>query len=533
MESGKYFLGSIIFLGFVAAVMVGWGVVTTSPYALVFLTGGCIGLLWCLFAGKRWWVVVPILTVLTGTFWVGFKIPPGEISVLFAVGALIPSWLMRQSRFIKHRSPLPTTLYILLGYIILHMVVCIFYIKNNNLGSIGSVLRSYSTSIWPLGFAILFHYYADTHYLKAAVIGGYILMGLTILCNIFTVITGIPVIIPGVNFVVSTLVFDEELAEGGLFQIRWTALAFMLLSLYFWHNSCNAIGKLLWLFPIATGFILLLAGGGRGAMLLGGTLVLMWFLRNKNYLLLGLACIFCVLIIATINVEPRVLKHLPYSAQRGLSGFILDKKTSELYGITFSRENHVGSNEFHQMLHQHGYERWTMNTFTVFFGYGLRPYDEPWSNKLINSRDWWWATTSEAADTGAYEKGFWAVTAVFGLFGLLLYGWVLFYYIRNLWKTYWNNTTNSYGQWYVFNAFTKIILWILFCGIMGGFPSSVILFAIIAHSWIEDKAFAQKSIPDSLPEPASPNSIYPHFHQPALISQSSQKLKSFPNETRR
>jgi hypothetical protein len=220
-------------------------------------------------------------------------------------------------------------------------------------------------------------------------------------------------------------------------------------------------------------------GSGRVAIVLASAIPLFVVLLYRKVVPLIMASIALLGFVFILNAEPRVLNPLPWRVQRSLSILLLNKGEAASYGKT------EGSDDWHAGLRRVGYSKWTQSWHTFLFGTGMRPFDiaiEEFRPELVTMRD----SLNSSSKVGAYESGWWTVTAVTGVVGLVLYASVLLYLLRKLLPILLRERVSDHSHAFAFMAVFGIVIWIGLGWTNGSFPSTEIMFGFLALAALED-----------------------------------------------
>src|SRR5262249_2574997 len=126
------------------------------------------------------------------------------------------------------------------------------------------------------------------------------------------------------------------------------------------------------------------------------------------------------------NFFPSVLDAMPRRVERGFSIFVMRADAQ--------RDIHDdvhGSDVYHENLRKEGMRRLTARPTNFVFGTGMKPFDV---SSVLNvgyfEVDPSSILVQMVADNGNYESGLWAVLAVTGTLGFLLYSGLMLPWLR-------------------------------------------------------------------------------------------------------
>jgi hypothetical protein len=271
----------VVALACVIAVYAGAHLVQLPLPLLGMVTALVFVLLWILTARDFWWTLLPAGVLVSGVFWVGFKIFPTEATIGLCLLALAPMLLLRGERiFQSHRQPLPFIFYVAAVYITVRMAIDIAPAQ----GARGNLGRIYFNAIWPFFFGWLFYRYGKTSVVWTALILAFVLLALRAGFAIVGYIYNIPLYIPGINYILS---FSG--AES-LISMRSVAYNLLFLSLIFFHAIRSLLGKLLLLPVMVCTSGLIVMGGSRFMTLMYLVMPVAFFAWSRRWWLCFLGC---------------------------------------------------------------------------------------------------------------------------------------------------------------------------------------------------------------------------------------------------
>jgi hypothetical protein len=225
-------------------------------------------------------------------------------------------------------------------------------------------------------------------------------------------------------------------------------------------------------------------GASRVAALSAAFTLLLWALvqRRRAGLVAGAAGLLVAAVIAiAVNVSPAFYETLPDGMRRSLSAIVATRDLDE-------HADTAVSNEWHFMLMEAGFDRWTRNPATVLVGNpveGWRPGYEALQS-LEEKAD-------VAARLATYENAVFTITATLGLVGLLLWARALYWLYRPFTFTILRQGIRHPNDALAFGAVQSLIVYLAFGWIAGGYPSTVCVLGVLAAASFFERRHAGHS----------------------------------------
>jgi len=429
--------------------------------------GVLLVVLWTLLARDSWWLLVPAFVAFGGFFHFGFKVLAHEAALISCLLALVVALLVDRTPREVH-SRVPQSACWLIAYMIVHFGVSAYLMKSDQLPGIGRVGRVYMHGLWPLLFLVPFHLYGKTALLRKTFIIVYWVTVFRVTLGAVSYFYPALVYLPGVNLFLPTTL-------SGALDLRGSALLFTSLNLCYFLMVRSRVRKAIHFLLIAGSGVLCLLGSGRGPFLVFCTLPLILGLLRRRLIFLFCALASLGTVVLLLNRSPDVLYSLPAPAKRALSVLILDRPTHDLHRADML------SIMWHFELGKRAFQKWTASAFSFAFGNRVYAYSE---EAVAGSRGFG-AMADEAARTGAYEAGLWTILAVTGIVGLVLYILLFGRLLRGLAEQIRLHGIPDYAHAAYFLAVSSALVWVVFCWIMGHFPSADLMWAVIAHKVYE------------------------------------------------
>jgi hypothetical protein len=453
----------------ILAIYVGSQIVTLPIPLLAILLAAIFLFVWSLTAGNAWWVPVFIFAQVLGVFKFGVKVSPSMVGVGLAVLGLVPLVLVQNEKVLQRtRRPLPFIFYATALYIFVRLVVDIIPAE----GSRTNLYRLLFDALWPFFFIFIFHHYGNLSTTRAALVSVLVVVSIRCIASIVGYITSIPIYIPGIDYLLS---LDSDDALTGMRQI---GLSLLILLLIFFHSAKSTVSKIAYVPFILGSCFLVLMGKGRFATFMMFMLPTFFFAWSRRWLLLLLAASVAVGAICLINVAPQALDKLDPSISRALSGLIFVGVKTE------AQEKNIGSDEWHQMMKEEGYRRWTETPANVLFGYGIRATPDYYSDthaKAVQGE-----IVKQAANLGAFECGLWTMLALFGLVGMGLYTLLFIYLWRQIFPYFFRRPTGTFWEGILFWAGYSSLAWYAVSDFQGSFPGMELILMVLAADAVQD-----------------------------------------------
>jgi len=470
--------GSAILLGAAIAL---WMAIHAAQGEYSLVAFGVVGLFavaWTFLARETWWIILPVAAVFGGRLNFGFKLYTNEIALLLCLLPLIPMAAMHKSVAVR-RSPVPRSVYLLLGYVLLHCLINTYLALEEDLGGFWNIQRVYSRAVWPLVFAIAFYRHGNVRYLRHTLILMYTAAFLANLIGAFGY-GGLW----GDLWMQSPIVLPGMIDEG--FELRTSGLWLAYLSVAFLGFSKTRAQKLFHLAMTLLSGCFIFMGGSRASFGMFLTLVVLLAAFQRRWVMLVSLVALITAGIAGLNLYPDAVKALPFRVQRTVSVVVLDNPYHDLHLMA------EGSDLWHYSLTRMGAERWLRSPLHVCFGNRLYPHPEMNAFAPLDPNKFWdrmWA----AAEMGYYESGLWATLAVLGGVCMTLYIVLFWALLRDVVPVVWREGISDYPNVVGFLAISSLCIWVVFSWIAGHFPSEPLMLAVIARVAILDRAAGAKS----------------------------------------
>jgi hypothetical protein len=433
---------------------------------------------WAALGRTVWWVPAFVLSFAGGYLDLGFKIFPHEIGIalsLVALGALLAFHTPRR----QDRPHLDWSLYALPVYMLVHLAVSWGLALVAGSDGTGTILRLYVNGLWAVGFAALFWTYGSLRHFKSALVLA------TVFCVLRVAMGAFNIGAPDPAQVESGALF----VPPGSFDLRVSAvLLIALLVIWFYRRRERWIRLVLGGVYLGAIYLTWL-GASRVAALSAAFTLLLWALvqRRRAGLFAGAAGLLVAAFVAiAVNVSPAFYENLPDGMRRSLSGIVATRDLDE------HAETAV-SNEWHFMLLEAGFHRWTRSPATVLVGNPVEGWKPDY--ETLQSLE---EKVDVAARLATYENAIFTITATLGLVGMLLWVRVLYWLYRPFTFTILRQGIRHPDDALAFGAVQSLIVYLAFSWIAGGYPSTLCILGVLAAaSFFEHRHAAPSRVPPS------------------------------------
>ncbi|MEI6807387.1 MAG: hypothetical protein WCN95_01600 [bacterium] len=442
-------------------------VLIVAPLCLVF---------WALFGRGQWWAPLPIACSLGGMLYFGFRIYTHELALLLAILALLPYFTLSAVRK-ENRPSLSVAIYLLFGYLCIHLLFSEYMCVQEGTGGLGNVLRVYVYGLWAIAFAILFTRYGSTRQLKYILMAMYIAAFTRVALGVVSYLAPPQTIfyIPIINYIL-----PGTLSAG--MDLRASSLLLASLALCYSSFTKSGLARLFHLSVLIPAGYLLLLGGSRISLAMFFGIILLWACVQRRFIILGTTAVSLALLIGALNNDPAIIGETDLRIQRTLSILVIKNQNTDIHKPI------EGSDQWHYSLMNRGLNRWLSSPMTILFGNRVHRYDDsfysPWVS--IGTR------VELAAKMGSYESGLWTILAVTGISGAILYALIFFGLLKSLIPALISRGISDHADAFCFLAVSGAAMWLLLCWIAGHFPSQELMLAVIAKAALDDRQRTEK-----------------------------------------
>jgi len=473
----KKFTRFLVFsIGLIVALLLGIFVIAEPLRNSLIAFGGLTMLLWVVILPQHWWVAVPAAVGIGGYFEREFKIYPHEVALASAMIPLVVALAMRRQGLSQGRPALHKACYFLAVYLMLHFAGSViynhyFYHSFEESSGVGNVLRAYLNALFGIGFIALFNHWGSTRPIRQVLMLIYGATWIRVGLGVYSYFTGSD------GFI---WFLDYNLQPDDL---RFSGITLAILSVGYFSISSGFVTKAIHLFIYCLSGLAVLAGSSRSCLVIYIFIPLWLALVNRRYALLcGFAFIVATGVIL-LNLAPSILDELDPRIGRPFSIVLIDQEQADHLGKTSA------SDYWHRRLREIGFERWTDNTGTVVFGTGIRPFARSAvsTDESINLLTRMESTMIAASGAGAYESGFWAVLAVTGVVGLLLFAIVIRIAFVPCLRALMKDGISTHAHVFAFMGIVMTGSWVVLCWTYGGVPSLEIIYLYLGKIALDDQ----------------------------------------------
>jgi hypothetical protein len=451
------------------------------------------------FVQDHWWSPALIITALAfSTTAAGFPMSGMEIGVVILALTFPVKMAMKTLRKAEPEMSPGILYWLLLGYVCVHAVVIIFYSKVEGV-QLRNIVKSYYEAITPLVFYGLLIRFCHTRTVRPTAVALFFTNLLVVAAAILLFVTGV-----ALDPFVSLRISIPWLQEGGIDALRWNAPMLFIGCIAFWPAVRPGIPRFILGVALALASLGTLLSGGRLSMVLCVVAGIFFAaVRRKLWLALPFVVI-TALTSAFITAVPESLYSLPETVQRALAPLNFSDQKTEV------QDSLEGSDNWHKDLRDRSFEYWQADTNSFWLGHGFKAWDYELSDPndvAPGDYDRW---LQKGVEMGLTENMFSAITNIFGLTGLILYGAFLCNLAWSLFKASRISPPGSGARALCEFSLVNLLPAIVLCPFMGGVPSLALAYwtlgLLAARPYI---VAAQKAQP--APAPAE----QPSFAKPA------------------
>lgn len=437
---------------------------------------------WIIMAGEAWWLPMCFAVGIGGFITIPYKIYPHELALLLCAMALIPRIAFRPVGMKKKRASLPAVFYVTLAYLCAHYVYSLVT-NGGDFQTNGNITRAYVNALWPFIFGLAYYLYGDTRNIRTGLTLMYCALVLRLCFGLVNYFLDDVLIVPVLNYSVN----DQDLRGSGSMLLILSGLMLF--------NVRSPVLKIFHAFVFFVAGCAFMFGGSRGMLI--GMIFFALFLcvALQRWLTMTAVGLAFAAFFVIFNAFPSLLDPLPYRVERALSIMVFRPESQRSI-----HEDLRGSDEFHAVLRTEGLRRWTADPKNLVVGTGIKPFDV---GSVLNvgkfEIDPFSLLTQMCADNGGYESALWAVLAVLGIVGLLLYAGLLIPWLIKFFRVIQSRALRGENQVVMLWACASIATWFALINYVGSFPSFEIFLSVIALAIVEDRRNANVSERGSLP----------------------------------
>jgi hypothetical protein len=212
-------------------------------------------------------------------------------------------------------------------------------------------------------------------------------------------------------------------------------------------------------------------GASRVAALGAAFTLLLWAIvqRRRAGLFAGAAGLLVAAVVAImVNVSPAFYDRLPEGMRRSLSAMVATRDLDE-------HAETAGSNQWHFLLLEAGFQRWTRNVATVIVGNPVEGWRAEYATlPSIEEK------VDVAARLATYENAIFTITATLGLVGLLLWVRAIYWLYRPFALHVLRHGIRHADEALAFVAVQSLVVYLAFSWISGGYPSTLCVLGVLA-----------------------------------------------------
>lgn len=501
----------VIALGLYAALQAG-NIIADDDYGTILISlGALIGVIAVLTIRQYWWIPLFLITAVSFSTSVGFKLQGTDLAAMLALAALLAMVCMGQLKSKHAESNLGVFFYFLLLYVGTHAVL--YGLQNYYSGDtqFKNIVKCYYGAFMPLVIIWLMDRYAHEKGMKGVILTGTILSVTFGIIALVMHLTGysLPIISGGV------LNFSWAGAEKAMGYLRWVILPFLMLAICM--VSCRTLSpgsKILYRVSIGILIPLNAFGGGRVALISLLLFLVIWFgIRGKwqQVIITGWITVLAVMAVVLMGrtIDARTLQNMPESfknVQRAVSIFLpSDQQNDDQVMVE-------GSNQWHEDLVRGSWDYAMKNPSTMIFGNGYKGWDDSIDINMFTFGAAYETAVKMAIRMGASETMFFSALAIFGWLGVVLYYAFMIELLRRTLRVIHLCPQGTMARSLCEFSFCSILVTIIVSPIGGAIPSYGLIYWMLGFTAAEpylirrvksSRSMMPAMIPNLAPKPAS------------------------------
>ena len=417
-------LGLIVISCMVLAVVLGNWIAEENWFLLGITLCIAIGASLTLSLRSNWWILVPCMSVLGfSTLAPGFTLTGVDAAALLGFAIIAFRRAIGDLKPVQPSLRLNGVLFALLVYVFVHSVIAILYQYYAGETQLKNVIKAYCQIAAPLLLLWFLALYAKPPSAKAAVWG-------VLLISIPTFIVGCALVYleTEVPLLSHPLLSFDWAGAGALGYIRWSSAALLLFGLCLSTATRSVFLKTACLSVALLALIGAFLGGGRVAFASGVLGIACWMGLRRHLLLLALTGAAALLMLITVNADPRLLDDLPKTVQRSITPFILSgQRTSEQSGTELS-------DKWHGDLRAESWAYWMESPFSIAVGHGYKGWNDSIDIKTFTEGPLYESAKKTAIQMGRTERTFSSILVILGCAGVILYYGFMLLLVFRLWE---------------------------------------------------------------------------------------------------
>jgi hypothetical protein len=454
------------------------------------------------FVEDYWWSPALVIAALGfTTSAAGFPMSGMEIGVVILALTFPVKLAMKTLRKAEPELSAGIFYWALLGFIVAHAAVILLYNKIEGVPSLKNIVRSYYNCLTPLVYYGLLIRYCHPRTIRPTVIAIFFVTLFVVTAAMCSQLLG--VYVESLTSLQINLAWLD--AQGVQGVLRMSGPALFIGGLAFWPNVRPGWGRVVVTFGSLVGILGTLISGGRLSTvtcLAAG----MFFAFVRGKIWVAIPCVLvAALVSGAITAIPELNYHLPETIQRSLGPLNFSEQKTEIQSTT------EGSDDWHRDLRNQSLDYWLMDTTSFWIGHGFKSWDQ----SLGNLRDTANQVDREhmaelAIEMGITENMFSAITNIFGMTGLVLYGLFLGGVAWTLYKVCRIAPVGTDARALCEYSLINLLAQLVFCAFDGGVPGSYLFY------WIVGILAARSYLAEKKPAAAAEVKEVPAFARPAL-----------------
>ncbi len=404
------------------AMLLGWLAAGGQFEVLILVALWVASVLVIVFVRDYWWapaIVVTALSITTSA--AGFLLTGVELGMVI-IGLTFPIKLAMKTLWpAKPRMDPGFFYWAVLVFVTVHAIVIYFYSKIGAEPGVKNIIKSYYGVLAPLVlFGMLMRYCNSKSVFRTIAV----VFGVWIVTTIIALIVLMLGVEPAdlTNLKINAGFLDAGDAPNFM---RTSGPPLFITAMAFWPVARSNRYRILLAFAGLLGIVATLYGAGRTYMLIC-IMAGIFFSIVRRRIWLALPVVVVVAAAAGIcTLKPELLYNLPVGIQRTLGPLNFSGQKTDI------QTDSAVSDQWHEDLRQDSLAYWNYDTTSFWLGHGFKGWDESLTDPLVND---YVARKTVAVQMGLTENMFSAITNIFGLTGLILYGGFLLQLALRLWK---------------------------------------------------------------------------------------------------
>jgi hypothetical protein len=464
--SEPWFMNKVVAVGgaLVMAMVLGSLAASGQFEMLVLVAVWVVAVLIIVFVRDYWWSPAIVVTTLgITTYAAGFLLTGLEVGMVF-IGLTFPVKLAMKTLWPAKPKMDPGLFYwALVGFVVVHAVVIYFYSKIGAEPGIKNIIKAYYGAIAPLVLYGMLMRYCNSKTVFPTVVLLFGIWIVTTIIALFVLVLGVEA--PPLTGLKIHIDFIDGMSSTGF--LRGTGPALFIFSIAFWPVERLKRYRLLLAFAGVLGIVATLYGAGRTHILLcifGG----LFFALVRKRLWLTVPVILAVALLAGFcTLLPELQFSLPLQIQRTLAPLNFSDDKTQVQAET------TDSDRYHSDLREDSLVYWMYDTTSFWVGHGFKGWDESLNDPSAGDYETWKST---AIQMGLTENMFSAITNIFGLTGLILYGGFLIQLTWRSWKGRRVSPERSVERALCEFSFVFLVNDIVLAPLLGSVPGIILVF---------------------------------------------------------